>query len=65
MTAVSDTLSMVTCTGSDYTSFFFVFGKASESITGPSDFEASNGLKILSFEVDFRVILFGEVLRLV
>ena len=63
MTTVSDTLSMITRTGSNNTSAFFLFCKTSESICCASDFEASNGLHILSFEVDFSIVFFGKVLR--
>jgi hypothetical protein len=62
MAAVGDTLSMVTSTCGDDTSFFLLLSKAPESIGGSPDFKASNGLHILTFEIDFGVVLFGEVL---
>ncbi len=64
MAAVGDTLGVVSSTGCDNTAFFLLLSKGSEGIGGSSDFEASDSLHILSFEIDFGVILFGEVLRL-
>ena len=63
MTTICDTLGMVASTGSDNSSLFFLFSESSESRACSSDFEASDGLKIFSLEVDFRIVFFGEVLR--
>lgn len=62
-TAVGNALSMVSSTCSDDSSFFFLFSEGPKGCTGASDFETANFLKILSFEVDFSVVFFGEILR--
>lgn len=64
MATVSNTLSMVAGTCSDNTSFFLLLSQAPESIGGSSDFKASNVLHILTFEIDFGVVFFREVLGL-
>lgn len=63
LTAVSYTLSMVAGTCCYDSSLLFLFCQGSESITSSSDFETSYILKIFSFEINFSIIFFGEILR--
>lgn len=55
---------MVSGTGGDDTSFFLLLSEGPEGVGSSSNLEASNGLEILSFEEDFGVVFFGEVLGL-
>jgi len=58
--AVGDTLGMVASTACADSSFSLLFCKPSKSICGPSYFKATDWLQILSFEIDFSLILGGE-----
>ena len=58
--AVGDSLGVVACTGGDDSSLFLLLSQFAESGCGSSHFETSDGLKILSFEVDIGFVLFRE-----
>jgi hypothetical protein len=55
---------MISCTSGDNTSLFLFFSESPKCITSSSDLETSNVLEILSFEVNFCIVLFGKILRL-
>jgi hypothetical protein len=56
VTAVSNTLSVITCTCCHYSSGLLFFSQVKESSTSPSQLKAPNVLQILSFDEYIRLI---------